>query len=538
MKTKKSSLSRYIAVLLVVLLVLVAVPFTARAQEVETSSDNVQVQAASFSVSVHTMSTSQLFVSWSKGEGATSFDIYRSYTSGGPYVRVASGVTTPYFMDGGLGSDTYYYYMIVANNGTEGHGSGKTLPVIPDILVQVSNPTSHSLDVSWNQIPGALEYIVYRSVDPNGSYTQVGVSSELVFYDTNLDPNTTYYYKVVALAGSSNERSNTSNGTTLPLPQYIVTFDSNGGTAVAPDSMTVVHPDTTLDALPNNPSREGYTFVEWNTQADGLSTTFFADTVITESLTVYAQWMPEPVTPPIVTPVNPPVDPPVNPPVNPPVDTPANPPVDSPVVPSVPESHESLATTTPVEGGGTTGTTTGQTSDGASPKVLTQAAEAQGMPTIGVPLAAPSGFAAWALLNLVLMVIGVAAVLVFSIMRSLRKEDGNENEEHNESRGQNVQSASATEGAHDGASQEGKQENARKRTAVGWFVGSLVFALAGIVLFVLTENLALPMVWLDSWTLVQFALFALTAITSILAARRKKLSHKDDASENAKAGSI
>ena len=40
------------------------------------------------------------------------------------------------------------------------------------------------------------------------------------------------------------------------------------------------------------PTRSGYKFTGWNTKADGTGDVFTAETDVTESMTVYAQWQP------------------------------------------------------------------------------------------------------------------------------------------------------------------------------------------------------------------------------------------------------
>jgi len=77
-----------------------------------------------------------------------------------------------------------------------------------------------------------------------------------------------------------------------PLEEvYTVVFDKNGGhTEANPQSKTVEPPETSIDELPEAPTREGYKFLGWNTQADGSGTPFTANTLVRENLTVYAQW--------------------------------------------------------------------------------------------------------------------------------------------------------------------------------------------------------------------------------------------------------
>jgi uncharacterized repeat protein (TIGR02543 family) len=72
---------------------------------------------------------------------------------------------------------------------------------------------------------------------------------------------------------------------------YTVVFNKNGGDGEAdPSTKTVVSPATSLDALPVSPTRTGYGFAGWNTQADGGGTAFDSTTTVSGDITVYAQW--------------------------------------------------------------------------------------------------------------------------------------------------------------------------------------------------------------------------------------------------------
>lgn len=44
----------------------------------------------------------------------------------------------------------------------------------------------------------------------------------------------------------------------------------------------------TGQAMPTEPSKEGYTFKEWNTSKDGKGEKFAADTIVKDNMTVYA----------------------------------------------------------------------------------------------------------------------------------------------------------------------------------------------------------------------------------------------------------
>src|SRR5207247_6100535 len=72
-----------------------------------------------------TAGNGQVTLSWSASSGATSYNVKRSTTRGGPYTTIASPTTTSY-MDMGLTNGTTYYYVASAvNSGGESANSSQ-----------------------------------------------------------------------------------------------------------------------------------------------------------------------------------------------------------------------------------------------------------------------------------------------------------------------------------------------------------------------------------------------------------------------------
>jgi uncharacterized repeat protein (TIGR02543 family) len=71
-----------------------------------------------------------------------------------------------------------------------------------------------------------------------------------------------------------------------------VTFRLNDGTEAVHGTKTVTPPATTVGTadFPADPDRNGYAFLEWNTQPNGSGTPFTASTTVSGDITVYAQW--------------------------------------------------------------------------------------------------------------------------------------------------------------------------------------------------------------------------------------------------------
>jgi trimeric autotransporter adhesin len=82
--------------------------------------------AAPTGVSATAASQTQINVAWTASAGATSYNVLRSTTSGGPYSSVGTPAASP-FSNTGLTCGTTYYYVVQASNGT--CASGNSLQV-------------------------------------------------------------------------------------------------------------------------------------------------------------------------------------------------------------------------------------------------------------------------------------------------------------------------------------------------------------------------------------------------------------------------
>ena len=126
---------------------------------------------------------------------------------------------------------------------------------------------------------------------------------------TGLGENAASPFETITLGDYSNRHLSLWSGTeTTPGPIYDilgipagippkvdVTFDLN---YMVGESPAGIHATKTVFAgsaigasdFPADPSRLGYTFKGWNTKADGSGEAFAGDSVVTDALTVHAQW--------------------------------------------------------------------------------------------------------------------------------------------------------------------------------------------------------------------------------------------------------
>lgn len=255
---------------------------------------------------------------------------------------------------------------------------------------------------------------------------------------------------------------------TKELVKYTVTFDGNGANVQAePNTLLAIEPEFKLTQLPENPKREGFEFIGWNTQQDGNGQAFDLESEVSTDITVYAQWKEEEITP--VDPVEP--EKPVEPENPTPEQENPNPAPQDPVqdaepttaVPAPTIENELYQARENNE----------QPQEQGNEQALQQIVE-EGVPTMNigdqeVPLHGGSNKEVWALVNLILAIVGLvlSAAVIISIVRKNKKEQESQN-------------------------------------SFEWL--SVIVSLMGIVVFFITENMSKVMVLVDKWTLLSVAL--------------------------------
>ncbi|MGL4588754.1 MAG: InlB B-repeat-containing protein, partial [Mycoplasmatales bacterium] len=146
------------------------------------------------------------------------------------------------------------------------------------------------------------------SFDGNGGTTPTPVTAIVPFEELIKVPTapTRTGYAFVGWNTSTDGKGTSWDFSTMAMPAKNFTlyaiwqgnkqnlnFDVNGGTTPAPVKQVVFVGQ--LATQVSNPTRTGYTFIEWNTKIDGTGETwdFAASKIGTTDTTLYAQWIPE-----------------------------------------------------------------------------------------------------------------------------------------------------------------------------------------------------------------------------------------------------
>ena len=200
--------------------------------------------------------------------GNSSEDIQIIVKNGSTFTAPASdGLTRP---DGNTDS----YFMWLDGNGNSYEPGGSVPSDVTELTVQWTAPT---YAVTLNTNGGTIN---------NGNVTEYtyGVGATLPTDVTRTGYTFKGWYDNENLAGSpvtaigGAETGNKEYWAKWEINQYTITFDTNGGSEIAP----ITQDYGTEITAPDNPTRKGYTFKGWDKE--------IPETMPAENITVKAQW--------------------------------------------------------------------------------------------------------------------------------------------------------------------------------------------------------------------------------------------------------
>ncbi len=174
-----------------------------------------------------TAGNTQVSLTWNASSGATSYNVQRSTTSGGPYTQIGTPTATNYTDTGLTDGTTYYYVVAAANsagtsaNSTQASATPNAAPPVPTGLTATAGNAQVAL--AWNASTGAASYKVQRSTTSGGPYTQIGTPTAANYTNTGLTNGTTYYYVVAAVNAAGTSANSAQVSATPTAPAVAVT---------------------------------------------------------------------------------------------------------------------------------------------------------------------------------------------------------------------------------------------------------------------------------------------------------------------------
>ena len=202
--------------------------------------------------------------------GGSSDAIQIIVKNGSTFTAPASdGLTRP---DG----DTDNYFMWLDGNGNSYEPGGSVPADVTELTVQWTAPT---YTVTLNAGDGTINsgdvtsytYGVGATLPTAGDMTYTGHTFKGWYDNENLTGS-----PVTAIGGA--ETGNKEYWAKWEINQYTITFDTNGGSEIAP----ITQDYGTEITAPDNPTRKGYTFKGWDKE--------IPKTMPAENMTVKAQW--------------------------------------------------------------------------------------------------------------------------------------------------------------------------------------------------------------------------------------------------------
>ena len=195
-----------------------------------------------------TAGNAQVNLAWSASMGATSYNLKRATTSGGPYTTIASPMVTS-FTDATVMNGTKYFYVVSAVDSAGESANSAEVNATPVAPAQppatptglAATPGNAQVSLAWNASTGATSYNVKRATTSGGPYATIASPTAPSFIDSTVTNGTTYFY-VVSAVNSSGERANSSQASATPA----------GG---APAAIQV-----TVDALSNRHAISPYVY--------------------------------------------------------------------------------------------------------------------------------------------------------------------------------------------------------------------------------------------------------------------------------------
>ncbi len=184
----------------------------------EVSATAYIIPATPVGVSAAPTGNGKITVKWNASQFATLYTVWRYYDDYATVVGTveANSATPTQFTDSGLTEGKTYEYAVTAGIKVDGQEnplysdpSQKVSAVAyalktPENVQAKPSDTVRAVTITWNQVPNANGFIIYRATGDSNKFDkvgQIGVSGQITetFTDTSVAGLTNYTYKVSAL---------------------------------------------------------------------------------------------------------------------------------------------------------------------------------------------------------------------------------------------------------------------------------------------------------------------------------------------------
>jgi len=170
-------------------------------------------------LSAFPLSSTSLQISWDSVQGASGYKLYHSNTTATGTYNLIATLDAASYTHTGLTVNTNYWYKVTAVNiigegAQSAYITARIAPPATPTNVRVEPLSDTSLRVSWDPVPGALVYSIYRYS------TMITSTTDTYYIDTELNPFREYPYRVSATneIGTGALTATSVSAYTQPIP--------------------------------------------------------------------------------------------------------------------------------------------------------------------------------------------------------------------------------------------------------------------------------------------------------------------------------
>ena len=195
----------------------------------------------------------QAVLTWATSLTATSYNVKRASTSGGPYTTIGSAVSATFTDPNVTSGSTYYYVISSVNSVGEGANSAEfRMMVVSNVPsgLGISLNNGHPV-ATWSASTGATSYNLKRGTKTGGPYTTISNPTLTSATDSNVSSGVTYYYVVSAL----NSGGESANSPEVSINTIVPPGTPAGLTATLGNGQVVLDWSNTTNATSYNVKR-------------------------------------------------------------------------------------------------------------------------------------------------------------------------------------------------------------------------------------------------------------------------------------------
>jgi uncharacterized repeat protein (TIGR02543 family) len=160
-----------------------------------------------------------------------------------------------------------------------------------------------------------------------------------------------------------------------------------------------------------------------------------------------------------------------------------------------------------------------------SPSPPSPTLSASPIPTLPEGTHVVDGVSKWAIVNLILSIVGVVLAVLVSIRALLLKKTSEDDKVEQKSANSKMVSNSMGSSGSQGSNSSGDDEMGVQHRIL-WLVVGVVLAVVGVVVFLITEDTHLSMGWVDKWTIVNAVILVIELVAILFVFKHSKVESK------------